>query len=80
MHLVSPTRFSQDNAKDFDIFRSWGSLSPWYSIQRGKFGVDSGPEAPDTCNITGVHLLHRHGARYPADYCEMTISNFLSSF
>ncbi|KAG1849295.1 phosphoglycerate mutase-like protein [Suillus subalutaceus] len=57
VHLVSPTRFSQDNAKagtkDFDIFRSWGSLSPWYSIQRGKF-------APDTCNITGVHLLHRH--------------------
>ncbi|KAG1871757.1 histidine phosphatase superfamily [Suillus subalutaceus] len=76
VHLVSPTRFSQDNAKartkDFNIFRSWGSLSPWYSIQRGKFGIDSGPEAPDTCNITGVHLLHRHGARYPADYSSGT--------
>jgi hypothetical protein len=76
VHLVSPTRFSQDNTKagtkDFDIFRSWGSLSPWYSIQRGKFGIDSGPEAPDTCNITGVHLLHRHGARYPADYSRGT--------
>ncbi|KAG1727933.1 histidine phosphatase superfamily [Suillus paluster] len=76
VHLVSPTRFSQDNmkdkTKDFDIFRSWGSLSPWYSIQRGKFGVDSSPEAPDTCSITGVHLLHRHGARYPADYSRGT--------
>ncbi|KAG1823266.1 phosphoglycerate mutase-like protein [Suillus variegatus] len=71
-HLVPPTRFSKDNTKvttkDFNIFRSWGSSSPWYSIPRGKFGVDSSPEAPDTCNITGVHLLHRHGARYPADY------------
>ncbi|KAG1818118.1 phosphoglycerate mutase-like protein [Suillus subaureus] len=76
VHLVSPTRFSQDNVKDrtkdFDIFRSWGSLSPWYSVQRGKFGIDSGPEAPDTCNITGVHLLHRHGARYPGDYSNGT--------
>ncbi|KAG1782255.1 histidine phosphatase superfamily [Suillus placidus] len=76
VHLVSPMRFYQDKAKattkDFDIFRSWGSLSPWYSIQRGKFGIDSGPEAPDTCNITGVHLLHRHGARYPADYSRGT--------
>ncbi|KAG1741993.1 phosphoglycerate mutase-like protein [Suillus lakei] len=76
VHLVPPTRFSQDNTKsktkDFDIFRSWGSLSPWYSIQRGRFGVDSGPEAPDTCSITGVHLLHRHGARYPADYTRGT--------
>ncbi|KAG1792165.1 phosphoglycerate mutase-like protein [Suillus plorans] len=71
-HLVPPTRFSQDNTKvktkDFNIFRSWGGLSPWYSIPRGKFGVDSSPEAPDTCNITGVHLLHRHGARYPGGY------------
>ncbi|KAG1845165.1 hypothetical protein F4604DRAFT_1937176 [Suillus subluteus] len=37
-----------------------------------KFGIDSGPEAPDTCNITGVHLLHRNGARYPADYSSGT--------
>ncbi|EGN96120.1 hypothetical protein SERLA73DRAFT_170536 [Serpula lacrymans var. lacrymans S7.3] len=54
--------------KHFDMFQSWGSLSPWYSIERGHFGVDSGPEAPESCRITGLHLLHRHGARNPADY------------
>ncbi|OAX39485.1 phosphoglycerate mutase-like protein [Rhizopogon vinicolor AM-OR11-026] len=68
VNLVPPTNLS----RDFDIFRSWGSLSPWYSIKRGRFGVDSSPEAPDTCRITGVHLLHRHGARYPADFSKGT--------
>ncbi|KAJ7932197.1 phytase, partial [Mycena leptocephala] len=26
----------------------------------------SGPEMPDTCQVTGLHLLHRHSARYPS--------------
>jgi hypothetical protein len=51
--------------KGFDIFKKWGTLSPWYSVERTAFGLDSGPEAPDTCRVTGLHLLHRHGARYP---------------
>ncbi|KAI6005603.1 histidine phosphatase superfamily [Pisolithus albus] len=70
-HLVPPPHFAKGKGKSkkdkFDIFRHWGSLSPWYSVERGAFGVDSSPEAPETCQITGVHLLHRHGARYPAD-------------
>lgn len=49
----------------FDLFKKWGNLSPWFSVERGAFGLDSGPEAPETCRITGLHLLHRHGARYP---------------
>lgn len=52
----------------FDIFRLWGNLSPWYSVGRKAFGLDTDPEAPDTCRITGLHLLHRHGARYPTTY------------
>ncbi|KAL0571706.1 hypothetical protein V5O48_010246 [Marasmius crinis-equi] len=51
--------------KDFDLFKSWGNLSPWYSNKKGAFGVDAGPEVPDTCRVTGLHFLHRHGARYP---------------
>ncbi|KIM58916.1 hypothetical protein SCLCIDRAFT_127317 [Scleroderma citrinum Foug A] len=70
-HLVPPPHFAKGKGKSeqdkFDIFRHWGSLSPWYSVEQGAFGVDSSPEAPETCRITGVHLLHRHGARYPAD-------------
>ena len=49
----------------FDIFKKWGNLSPWYSVDRTAFGLDSGPEAPESCRITGLHFLHRHGARYP---------------
>ena len=49
----------------FNLFRSWGNLSPWYSVGRGRFGVDSSPAPPETCRITGLHFLHRHGARYP---------------
>jgi hypothetical protein len=51
--------------KKFDLFKKWGNLSPWYSNERGAFGVDSGPEPPRGCEVTGLHLLHRHGARYP---------------
>ena len=49
----------------FNLFRSWGNLSPWYSVGRGRFGVNSTPAPPKTCRITGLHFLHRHGARYP---------------
>ncbi|KAK7054004.1 AB hydrolase-1 domain-containing protein, partial [Favolaschia claudopus] len=58
--LVSPQKF--------DMFRKWGNLSPWYSVPRTAFGLDSGPETPKTCRVTGMHLLHRHGARYPTAY------------
>jgi hypothetical protein len=51
--------------KGFDLLKKWGNLSPWYSVERGAFGVDSDPGAPDGCTITGLHFLHRHGARYP---------------
>lgn len=49
----------------FNLFRSWGNLSPWFSVARGRFGLHSSPEAPKTCRVTGLHFLHRHGARYP---------------
>ncbi|KZP04082.1 phosphoglycerate mutase-like protein [Athelia psychrophila] len=75
-HLVVPAAPLQTGSGDkdkggkgkkeiFNMLKLWGNLSPWYSIARGAFGVDSGPEAPATCRVTGLHLLHRHGARYP---------------
>jgi hypothetical protein len=69
--LVLPTAFptrKNSTKKPFDLLRSWGNLSPWYSIERGDFGVDSTPDPPESCRITGLHLLHRHGARYPTEY------------
>ncbi|KIK52826.1 hypothetical protein GYMLUDRAFT_250818 [Collybiopsis luxurians FD-317 M1] len=51
--------------EEWDLFKYWGNLSPWYSNERGTFGLDSDPGTPDTCRVTGLHFLHRHGARYP---------------
>ena len=34
-------------------------------MPRGAFGIDEGAEPPAECEIKGVHILHRHGARYP---------------
>ncbi|THH09693.1 hypothetical protein EW145_g1832 [Phellinidium pouzarii] len=68
--LVTPSTKGAKGSKKggFDMFKRWGNLSPWYSIDRGVFGVDSGPEAPDQCVVTGLHFLHRHGARYPTAF------------
>ena len=52
----------------FNLFRSWGNLTPWFSVGRGRFGVNSTPAPPETCRVTGLHFLHRHGARYPTAY------------
>jgi hypothetical protein len=49
----------------FSIFQFWSNLSPFYSVPKGAFGLQSTPEVPAGCKINGVHILHRHGARYP---------------
>ena len=49
-----------------NILKKWGNLSPWYSVDQDAFGLNSSPETPETCRVTGLHLLHRHGARYPS--------------
>lgn len=67
-NLMAPLQFVGAKTKSgepFDLFRSWGNLSPWFSNPKGTFGVDSGPEPPETCRVTGLHFVHRHGARYP---------------
>ncbi|CAE6426393.1 unnamed protein product [Rhizoctonia solani] len=65
--LVAPSFIMGTNRTDgFQLFKSWGSLSPWYSVSSADFGLpDARVDAPETCRITGVHILHRHGARYP---------------
>ena len=64
--------------KGFDLFKSWGNLSPWYSVKHGAYGIDSDPAAPEGCNITGLHFLHRHGARYPTSWCKCLILRYPS--
>ncbi|KIM64631.1 hypothetical protein SCLCIDRAFT_1213134 [Scleroderma citrinum Foug A] len=71
--LVSPASYPDGKSehkhkgdRKFDLFHSWGNLSPWYTVPQGAFGIDESPEPPDGCDLVGVHVLHRHGARYPA--------------
>ncbi|KAL2786663.1 histidine phosphatase superfamily [Aspergillus keveii] len=46
-----------------NIFHLMGNLSPYFAPEEG-FGVDEYP-LPNGANISQVHLLHRHGSRYP---------------
>jgi hypothetical protein len=71
--LPSALHAGGKSTKDFDLLKNWGNLSPWYSVKRGAFGVDSDPGAPDGCSVTGLHFLHRHGARYPTTSCKCSI-------
>lgn len=53
------------NPDNINIFEYMGNLSPYFVSPAG-FGVAE-YSLPSTCNITQVHLLHRHGARYPTE-------------
>lgn len=64
----SASTVCQSGAEPFDITKYWGNLSPWYSVPSSAYGLpDASPAAPSGCSITQVHLLYRHGARYPTD-------------
>ncbi|KAF8309680.1 phosphoglycerate mutase-like protein [Clavulina sp. PMI_390] len=69
-HLLGAVKQVQDGVVNasFDIFRHWGNLSPWYSVPSKSFGLDTTPDAPEGCSIDAMHLLHRHGARYPTNW------------
>ncbi|TBU40685.1 phytase [Dichomitus squalens] len=61
-HLLRPQALSNSS---FDIFSHWGNLSPWFSVPPQSFRIDASLDPPQGCRITALHLLHRHGARYP---------------
>jgi hypothetical protein len=61
--VAGPAKNSSDT---LNIFKYWGNLSPWYSVPSSQYGLDkASPLIPETCSITQVHMLYRHGARYP---------------
>lgn len=60
--LIKPS--TADKSKGFEVLQHVGVLSPWQSVE--SFGLpDASPRIPNGYNIVQVHLLHRHGARYP---------------
>jgi len=68
--LIEPG--TEDKSKTFSVIHSWGNLSPFRSPDasnpntQSSFGIaNTSPLVPAGCELTQVHLLHRHGARYP---------------
>ncbi|GME48376.1 putative acid phosphatase protein [Neofusicoccum parvum] len=51
------------NTDNRNIFQQMGHLSPYFANPDG-FGVNEYP-LPAGANITQLHMLHRHGSRYP---------------
>ncbi|KAL4902043.1 hypothetical protein BDW74DRAFT_158959 [Aspergillus multicolor] len=51
-------------ASGFEMTRSWANLSPYKDAD--SFGVPKG--VPRRCELSQVHVLHRHAERYPTDY------------
>ena len=47
----------------FDITRTWGNLSPYQDT--ASFGLPKG--VPQGCQLSQVHVLHRHAQRYPTN-------------
>lgn len=64
--LVAPVPHGESESSTFDIEKYWGNLAPWYSVSSSDYGLpDTSPLVPSGCDITQLHLLYRHGARYP---------------
>ncbi|KAI0041305.1 phosphoglycerate mutase-like protein [Auriscalpium vulgare] len=63
--IVAPDTADHKGAQ-FDVIKNWGNLAPMRSVDPGFFGLpDASPVVPKGCSINQVHILHRHGARYP---------------
>ncbi|KAI0348363.1 phosphoglycerate mutase-like protein [Trametopsis cervina] len=55
------------SSKSFNPAQSWGNLSPFFSVDSKANGLPgASARAPAGCEIKQVHLVQRHGARYPA--------------
>ncbi|KAG2055004.1 phosphoglycerate mutase-like protein [Suillus hirtellus] len=62
---LSRPNSADDADTTFNVMRQWGNFAPMYSVD--SFGLlDASPVIPEGCGINAVHLLMRHGARYPA--------------
>lgn len=64
--LVSSLPHGDSASSTFDIKKYWGNLSPWYSVPSADYGLaGASPLVPPGCDVVQLHLLYRHGARYP---------------
>ncbi|KAJ3552547.1 hypothetical protein NP233_g12855 [Leucocoprinus birnbaumii] len=66
-HNHSSSPGLEDATGSLNVIQYFGNLSPWRSIPSTSYGLpEASPLVPDGCQVVQVHLLYRHGARYPA--------------
>ncbi|KAJ7073158.1 acid phosphatase [Mycena amicta] len=68
--LINPaTSDSSSSSKaPFDVLHLFGNLAPWQSVASSWLDprlTNASPKIPAGCHLDQVHLVHRHGARYP---------------
>lgn len=64
------TKKTKKKKEPFNLLRKFGNLSPWYSISPYGDLQNTSSHIPPGCEIKELHVLHRHGARYPTNYSE----------
>ena len=65
--LINPLQIPGGIVPPFNPLQWLGNLSPWRSSEPGRWGLPyASPQIPLGCELEQVHLLSRHGARYPS--------------
>lgn len=62
-----PKNADKDNATSDDIFKNFGPYTPWRPAEGLFPETEAFRTLPKQCNLKQVHLLYRHGSRYPTD-------------
>lgn len=53
--LVGVKPADNNASAEFSLFKTWGNLAPWYSVNSSFYGLDNAsPLVPDQCEITQV--------------------------
>ncbi|KOS15215.1 3-phytase a precursor [Malassezia pachydermatis] len=71
-----PKDADKDHATSDDIFRNLGTTSPYHVADDLFPETNAYRTMPDQCEIKQVHILHRHGARYPTSSSHEATSVF----
>ncbi|CAH7670101.1 histidine phosphatase superfamily [Phakopsora pachyrhizi] len=72
-YLIYDTNNTDASTGSFKPIDYWGNLSPVKSLKFDAFGIQSTAAIPQNCTLDQVHLLHRHGARYPSNGKKLTV-------
>ncbi|KAF7292081.1 Phosphoglycerate mutase-like protein [Mycena indigotica] len=66
--LINPATSNPNSKAPFDVLHHFGNLAPWQSLSSAWLSArlaNASPKIPAGCQLDQVHLVHRHGARYP---------------